>query len=199
MIKSKFFDLPKKEEENFELSEVKASEVFISKYLNKHYLKIKNLPEDILRLPSEEEMFFLQTDNSFNAFTFIPLVAKHQGIKELYASTYSINIRVIESLIELHDGGLVDQITLMISDSLIKRNPTTVDLLKALVNSRPNIKVLYSWNHSKVCIMKTAYNYFVVEGSGNWSENAFYEQYVFANSKGLFEFRKEMFTNAKLR
>jgi len=77
-----------------------------------------------------------------------------QGIKELYASTFSINIRVIESLVELHDAGIVEQITLMISDSLIKRNPITIDLLSALIRSRPNIKVVYSCNHSKVSLIK---------------------------------------------
>ncbi len=173
--------------------------MFISKFLSVHYRRIKSLPEDLLRLPSEEEFFFLQTDSSFNAFTFIPMVAMSQGIGELFASTYSINIRVIDALIELHDGGHVKEITLLISDSLIKRNPKTIDHLSALVSSRPNIKILYSWNHSKVCIMKTSLAHYVVEGSGNWSENALYEQYVLANSEQLFAFRKELFTNAKLR
>lgn len=198
MLKSKYFVLPDKLEDS-EALENNASELFISKYLNRHYQKIKNLSEDLLRLPSAEETFFLQTDNSFNAFTFIPLICKMQGIKELYASTYSINIRVIESLIELHDAGLIEQITLMISDSLIKRNPTTYDLLSSLIKSRANIKVLYTWNHSKVSLIKTEFSNYVIEGSGNWSENAFYEQYAFTNSKDVFEFRKEMFTNAKLR
>jgi hypothetical protein len=198
VIESRFFKLPEKEE-NENPEKRNSSEFFISKYLNSHYQKIKSLPDDLLRLPTDEEIFFLQTDNSFNAFTFIPIIAKHQRIKELYASTYSINIRVIESLIELYDGGLIEQITLLISDSLIKRNPTTIDKLSALAQSRGNIKVLYSWNHSKVCIMKTEYNHFVVEGSGNWSENALYEQYVFTNSKGVYEFRKSLFENAKLR
>ena len=199
MLESKFFKLPVEEFISSEASEVDASELFISKYLNKHYLKIKNLSDDLLRLPSPEEIFFLQTDNSFNAFTFIPLIAKLQSIKELYASTYSINIRVIKSLIELHDAGLVEQITLLISDCLRKRNPTTYDLLSALILSRPNIKVIYSWNHSKISLLRTDSNDYVIEGSGNWSENAFYEQYAFSNSKDVFEFRKQMFTNAKLR
>ena len=196
MLENKYFKIPKKEEFS-EALESNASELFISKYLNKHYLKIKNLSEDLLRLPAEEEVFYLQTENAFNAFTFIPMIAKQQGIKELYASTYSINIRVIESLIELHDAGIVEQITLLISDSLIKRNPTTIDLLSALVKSRANIKVVYSWNHSKVCLIKTAFSHYVIEGSGNWSENAFIEQYAFTNSKNVFDFRKEIFTNAK--
>lgn len=196
MLENKYFKIPKKEEDS-EALENNASELFISKYLNKHYLKIKNLSEDLLRLPAEEEVFYLQTENAFNAFTFIPMIAKQQGIKELYASTYSINIRVIESLIELHDAGIVEQITLLISDSLIKRNPTTIDLLSALVKSRANIKVVYSWNHSKVCLIKTAFSHYIIEGSGNWSENAFIEQYAFTNSKNVFDFRKEIFTNLK--
>jgi len=47
--------------------------------------------------------------------------------------------------------------------------------------------------------METASNYYVVEGSGNWASNAHYEQYLFANSKGLFDFRKTLFTEARLR
>ncbi len=196
MLKNKFFNIKNKDSEALL---VNASELFISKYLAMHYQKIKSLPEDLLRLPNEEEFFFLQTESSFNAFTFIPLIAKNQGIKELFASTYSINIRVIEALVELHDAGIVEQITLMVSDSLIKRNPTTINHINALISTRPNINLTYSWNHSKVCIMKTQFAHFVVEGSGNWSENALYEQYIFANSKQLYEFRKELFTHSKLR
>jgi hypothetical protein len=198
LLESKFFKIPTKKE-NSEALESNASELFISKYLNHHYQKITKLSEDLLRLPTPEEIFFLQTDNSFNAFTFIPIIAKMQGIKELYASTYSINIRVVESLIELHDAGIIEQITLMISDGLRKLNPKTFDLLSSLVNNRPNIKVQYTWNHSKVTLIKTETNFYCIEGSGNWSENALYEQYVFINSEGVYQFRKEMFTNAKLK
>lgn len=190
MLQSKYFAIPVQEEQETQKT---SSDLFLSKYLNKHYQRIKNLPDDLLRLPSPEEVFFLDTENAFNAFTFIVMVAKTQSIKELFASTYSINIRVIESLMELHDNGFIDKINLMVSDSLIKRNPTTIDLLSALVKSRPNIKVIYTWNHSKVSLMQTEYNYYVVEGSGNWSENALIEQYVFTNSQMVFEGRKKMF------
>ncbi len=197
MLASPFFDPNKKKE----ITQENPSSVdgFLSKYLLKHFNKIKLLSSDILKLPGEEEIFFLHTENSFNAFTFIPLVAKAQSIKELYASTYSINIRVIESLMELHDAGLIEKITLLVSDSLIKRNPTTNDLLKSMAASRPNVQVQYSWNHSKVCLMETECNYYILEGSGNWSENALIEQYIFVNSKDTYEFRKTLFTQAKLK
>ena len=118
MKKNKFFDIPgpKAPEE-----EKNSSEYFISKYLLAHYEKIKNLDNDLKRLPTSEEFFFLQSDTSFNAFTFIPLVGKKEEIKELYASTYSISRKVVDALIQLHDEGIITKITLMISDSLIKQ------------------------------------------------------------------------------
>lgn len=182
-----------------EIKEEKPSELFVSKYIAAHYQKISSLENDLMRVPTPEEFFFLQSDTAFNAFTFIPFVAKTYPIKELYASTYSISRKVIDALVELHDKGMIEQITLLISDSMIKRNPVTIDNLMGICSSRPNFKALYAWSHAKVCLLKTYDFHFVIEGSGNWAENAHYEQYVFANSKGLYDFRKELFTNVNLK
>jgi hypothetical protein len=195
VIKNKYFDLVAIQEKK----ENNSSAIHISKYLVAHYELIKKLDTAIKRLPTSEEFFFLQSDTSFNAFTFIPLVGKFEAIKEMYASTYSISRNVIDALVQLHDEGVIEKITLMISDSLLKRNPATIDYLKALISGRPNFEVTFSWVHAKVCVMETASNYYVVEGSGNWASNAHYEQYLFANSKGLFDFRKTLFTEARLR
>lgn len=179
--------------------EVESSGVWKSKLVVKHFEKIANLEDDLIRLPTPEEFFFLQTDKAFNAFTFIPFIAKHHPIKELYATTYSISRRTIEALIELHDKGMIEQVTLLISDSMIKRNPVTIDNLMAMQTTRPNLKVLYAWSQAKVTCIKTHHEHFVIEGSGNWSENAHYEQYVLANSKGLYDFRLQLFTNTNLK
>lgn len=179
--------------------EKKTSELFVSKYIASHYQKIASIENDLLRVPTPEEFFFLQSDTAFNAFTFIPFIAKTFPIKELHASTYSISRKVIDALVEMHDKGMIEQVTLLISDSMIKRNPVTIDNLMGICSSRPNFKALFAWSHAKVCIIKTHDFHFVIEGSGNWSENAHYEQYLFANSKGLYDFRMELFTNIKLK
>ena len=186
-----------------ELSEVKEEEegspVWVSKYLNTHFEKVANLKEDLTRLPMPGEIFFLQSDNSFNAFTFIPLIAKLFPVKELHACTYSISRKVIEALIELHDSGMIEQVTLLISDSMIKRNPVTIDNLMAMASTRPNVKVLYAWSHAKVCLLRTHDFHFVIEGSGNWGDNAHYEQYILLNDKGAYDFRMQLFTTSKLK
>lgn len=177
----------------------KTEELYISKYLASHYQKISNLEDDLMRVPTQEEFFFLQSDTAFNAFTFIPLVAKHYPIKELYATTYSLSRKVVDALLQMHDEGLIEQITILVSDSIIKRSPVIMDQLRAIIADKPNFTVLYAWSHSKVCLLRTHDDHYVIEGSGNWSENAQYEQYVFANSKGLYDFRMKLFTESKLK
>lgn len=191
-------DLVKKEGEDGSVSH-DAEPIFTSKYLAAHYRKVSSLENDLMRVPTPEEFFFLQSDTAFNAFTFIPLVAKIYPIKELHASTYSISRKVVEALIELHDSGKIERITLLVSDSMIKRNPLVIDNLMAMASTRPNVTVLYAWVHAKVCLLQTHEHHYVIEGSGNWSENAHYEQYVFGNSKGLYDFRMKLFTDSKLK
>ncbi len=201
MFKNKYFDIRRDPEGDTDvpLSKSLKSQKWISKYLATHFEKVSKLEEDLLRVPTAEEFFFLQADGAFNAFDFLLLIAKREPIKQLFASTYSISRRVIESLIELHDSGMIEQMTLFISDSMIKRNPVTIDNLMAMAKERPNMKVLYAWSHAKVCLMQTHSNFYCVEGSGNWSDNAHYEQYLFANSRGLFEFRMKLFTESKIK
>lgn len=193
-MENKFFDISKKKE----IVE-KPKEVWESKMILSHFQKLDNCNE-LKRLPSNNEHFFLQSDTAFNAFTFIPFICKNVRIKQLYASTYSISRRVIDALFELHEKGVVENITLMISDSMIKRNPIVIDNLMAMTKKKPNFTVQYAWVHAKVCIIETHHqDYYVIEGSGNWSENAQYEQYLFANSKGLYDFRLQLFTNINLK
>lgn len=194
---NKFFTLP--EPDVNEKIESSASGSFVSKYLAAHYQKVDAVKKDLKRLPEPEEFFFLQSDNSFNAFTFIPVVLENQSAQHLYATTYSINKRVINALVELHKNGLVDKITILVSDTILRRNPVTTDLLASVNREYANINVLFAWVHAKVCLIKTATAHYVIEGSGNWSENAYYEQYLFANCAKLFAFRKQLITDVQIR
>lgn len=193
----KFFTLPDKDAVS--AIATSASGSFVSKYLAAHYQKVASVKKDLKRLPEPEEFFFLQSDNSFNAFTFIPVVLENKTARHLMATTYSINKRVINALVELHRTGLVDKITLLVSDTMLRRNPVTTDLLAAVNREYANIHVLFAWVHAKVCLIETKEDYYVIEGSGNWSENAYYEQYTFANSENLFAFREKLITDVQIR
>ena len=167
----------------------KAS-MMATRFVDMHTQKINNIKDLTGRLPLPDEAFFLWTLNSFNAFTFIVYIIKTCGkIDELTLSTYSINNRILASLVKWYDKGFIDNVNISISDSVIQRNAKVYDALQSQSATR-NININYCWNHSKVTLMKTLNHHFVVEGSGNFSENAQHEQYLFTDSKQLYNFRQ---------
>jgi len=166
------------------------SEIKRIKFLDKHYSRIDNLKSLMGDFPAPGEAHFLWTLNSFNAFTFIVYVIKHCGkIEDLTLSTYSINDRILSSLTKWYDKGEIGQVNISISDSIRHRMPKVYDQLQSQSMTR-NMNVHYTWNHSKVTLMKTAAHHFVVEGSGNFSENAQNEQYLFMNDPEVYNFRR---------
>lgn len=161
------------------------------KFITIHENKIDSIKK-IMKLPEPGEIYFLWTENSFNAFTFIPFIIKQcKVIDRLIISTYSINQRIIESLMRYFHKGCIREIFILVSDSLKFRMPKVVDVMESLALAYDNIKIKYSWNHSKITLMQCGDDHFVMEGSGNWSENSRYEQYIFLNNQKVFDFRKE--------
>lgn len=172
------------------------SEARVLKFQKMHLERINNIKQLAGRLPEAGEIMFLWTLNSFNAFTFIVYTIKHCGpIDELTFSTYSLNERIFASLMKWYDKGEIKRITLLISDSIRSRVPKIYDLLRSQA-ARRDLQVIYAWNHSKVILMRAGEHRFVVEGSGNFSENALYEQYIYMNDERIYDFRKECIERA---
>ncbi len=172
------------------------SGIHVEKFLQLHEFRINSIKELNGRRPQENDMYFLWTVHSFNAFTFIPYIIRECGvISELIISTFSISTRIIDALTLLIDRGLVLSFHITISESIRQRQTDIYDRLMILSEAKP-VTVLYSWNHSKISLIRAGDNYFDVEGSGNWGENAQHEQYVFLNSKSVFEFRKNEILHA---
>jgi hypothetical protein len=185
----KFFDISQLDGPTDEPALDKAG-IHIERFLQLHEHRIESIKDLRGSLPGDGEIYFLWSVNSFNAFTFIPYIIRECGpIQELILATYSINIRIIDALIRLIDNGLVLSVDIFISDSIRSRLPKVYDHLMALVETKP-VRVKYAWNHAKIALIRAGDHYFDVEGSGNWGENAQHEQYVFLNSKRVFEFRK---------
>ena len=189
-MNSKFFNIDDIDDPGDDQPNADTSGIRIERFLQLHEQRIESIKDLTGRIPGDGEIFFLWTVNSFNAFTFIPFIIKECGpIQELILATYSINIRIIDALVRLIDKGLILSVDIFISDSIRSRLPKVYDHLMALVASKP-VRVMYSWNHAKIALIRSGDHYFDVEGSGNWGENAQHEQYVFLNNKNVFEFRK---------
>lgn len=182
----------------FSLDEIKQtpvaidkSELEVTRFLDAQQHKIGGVKELLNRLPAPGEAFFLWTVNQFNAFTFIPyLIDNTKCIDDLMISTYSINIRIIDSLSSFVQKNLVGNVYILISDSAKFRIPAVIDHLEQFRISFPNVTVRYAWNHSKITLMRCDDQFYVIEGSGNFSENSRHKQYIFLNSKHIYEFRR---------
>lgn len=168
-----------------------------SRFLNVEAHRVDNA-KDILRLPADGEILFLQTMGSFNAFTFVEFLSRMQHIEELWATTYSVSVSVLEALQEMQKRGKIGAIRLLISDSMRTRNPRVCDALNAWARGNDQVVVIYAWNHSKITLCKTSHGYYCIEGSGNWSKNAQYEQYVFCNDEQVYNLRRNLFKECKV-
>lgn len=167
------------------------SGAMVEKFLLSHDHRIESIKNLVGQLPRDNEIYFLWTVKSFNAFTFIPFVIKEIGtIDDLTISTYSISLRIIDALMKLIEAKKVLKVHLLVSETLQYRLPKVYDHLQALTAHRSEISVSYGWNHSKIALIQSGINYLVVEGSGNFGENAQHEQYIFYNSKRVYQFRQ---------
>ncbi|MBP1593024.1 MAG: hypothetical protein H6Q12_42 [Bacteroidetes bacterium] len=177
----------------FDIKELKRSMNDSRKYSHRfertYTVKLGKLKELCGKLPEENEAFFIETKKSFTAFTFIVYLIQHTGyINRLYIATYSTNERIINALIRWKEAGKIGTIHLHISETLKFRMPKVYQRLLQL-QQEGVLSITLAWTHKKITCMDTPAGEFIVEGSGNYGENAMQEQYIFLKSKQVYDFR----------
>jgi len=191
---TKFFDIKEKLKGPEKVEATKGDEgnsrALRIKFDAMHLQKLVTLKMLCGKLPDEKELIFIETTKSFNAFTFIVYLIKHAGrIDDLMIKTYSINARILDSLTARIHNNEVGNICLYIAESIRYRMPRVKDQIDTMTKEFENFTVEYAWTHQKVICARVGTDYYVVEGSGNFSENSAEEQYLFTKSKQLYEFR----------
>ena len=167
-------------------AELSRSRRFLDSFDVEMLFKVDSLKQLTRRLPRRGEIFFIETTKSFTAFTFIVHVLKAVGhIHHLYIATYSTNERIINALLRYRDRGQLESIHLHISETLRD------------LRDKGILQLTFAWTHKKVTCMDTPQGAFVVEGSGNYGENALEEQYIFIQSEKVYEFRSGQVPRAK--
>ena len=162
-----------------------------------HFIKAKQL-SDLCSKPKENEQWRIITEKQFNAFALILHLLETENIEEMYLAIYRINQPTVLSLIDFIESGKIKQATFVISSFFqsTKRPEQWALMLKSFCDKSENCKHVYTHNHSKILAAKTANNeYYIFEGSGNMSDNARIEQYIYENNKDVFEFHKEWMSN----
>ena len=169
--------------------EMTDSRLFSRRFETMLTFKLNSLKELCGRLPGDNEAFFIETQKSFTAFTFIVYLIRYAGrVNHLYIATYSTNERIINALLRWREKELIGSIHLHISETIKFRMPKIFVRLVQL-HQDGVIELSFAWSHKKITCLDTSAGFFVVEGSGNYGENAMEEQYVFLKNKEVYEFR----------
>lgn len=180
---NRYFDIKELEED------LDNNKCFSDSFENEMTYKVASLKQLYGHLPSLGQILFIETLKSFTAFTFIVYVLRStEYINHLYIATYSTNDRIINALLRYKNTGKIGSIHIHISETIKFRMPAIYQKLINL-NKEGVIQLSFAWSHKKVTCMDTTAGYFIVEGSGNYGENAMEEQYIFLQSKKVYDFR----------
>lgn len=170
------------EDGNFEMSDK-----LYRKFAEKTMQVIRKVEE--IGLPKKGWQTRIITMKAFNSVAIIKLIADKESISSAKLVIFAINQKAARTLIELKEGGRLNNCRLVISDI---RNAGIKDKSKAVTMLEPHFKIDFLKSHAKISVLETrAGNYYTIEGSGNFSYNARLEQYIIDNDKRLFDFSEE--------
>ena len=145
--------------------------------------------ENIPVPPKPGEVIFCYTTNQFNTMAFIVWIIRTIGkIRSLTITTYSIGATSINTIMKWYDAGHIEDIYFYIASYTKRISPKNIDLLTSQASARDRVTVSFGFNHSKILLAETDHGHFVITGSGNFSENAYNEQYTICNDERIYKF-----------
>lgn len=164
-------------------------------------LQLENLIENP---PKTNECFkLLSVGGGFSSIALINYIAEKEKILDLHVSTFRIGKKQFETLLKLHhnnkllNANFITSSMQQRSDSKAKYDGTNREYdYFAFIKSecvKNNWKIKVFDNHSKLILMRTPENYYVIETSSNMNENPKMEQFNWENEKQLYDWYLELF------
>lgn len=157
----------------------------------RHRRKISAVIERIadLGLPQQEQQYRLVTRRAFNAIEVLEYVCKTERVVNLKMAVYSINYDAAMILLDLLNRDRIGCVEICMSNLRNGAHRTKEQILNEKLIGHAKIDIFYCSSHAKSMACETeSGNYYCIEGSGNHAYNSRIEQYVFDNSKQVYEF-----------
>lgn len=162
----------------------------------------KQLSNLIKTPPQKDECYkMLSVGGGFSSIAVIKFIAEREKINKLYVSTFRIGKLQFEVLLRLRQNSKLDKAFFITSatqkradDKLIYKEKSYNYYNFVVTKCNENDwQIKYFDNHSKLILMQTDKNFYVVETSSNLNENPKMEQFSFENDKQLFEWYEQLF------
>ena len=157
--------------------------------------EVKQLRALMPKLPKYNEVFKLMSvRGGFSSLSLIMRVAEVEQITAMYCSTFRIGKKHFDRLKELHENNRLGNCYFLTSKTQENTDKITgYDYFDYIQKNLRAWKIKAINNHSKVILMKTKNNFYVVETSSNLNENPQIEQFSFENDEELFNWHLKLF------
>lgn len=150
--------------------------------------------DSLAKRPKKNQQYRLVTEKSFNAYALIKSVLSTGQIEELYIAIYRINEPKVVSICNLIESGNIKKATFVVSNFFreTKKPEVWADKLATFCDEHRDVaRIAFVHTHCKICLIHKNDDYYILEGSGNMSDNARIEQYIYENNEKAFNFHKE--------
>lgn len=153
-------------------------------------------------LPKKNEVIkSLSVGGGWSALAFIKWVGEKEKIEEMFVSTFRIgkkHFQELQLMYQKNQLGIVHFVTSATQKKVDGKavyngtNYNYYDYIQKVYEENGWDLKIYD-NHSKLILMQTKENYYVLETSSNLNENPKMEQFSFENDEKLFNFYKQIF------
>lgn len=174
----------------------KQARPFILNHSSREIIKLMG------QLPDAKTVYkLISFSGGFASESFIKAVADREPIEELTASTLRIGEKQFNYLSGLNDSGKLMKARFFVGS--IMKSDTKSEKYDyytrfCAVCEKNSWRHIVVNNHSKIILMRTEKNWYVLETSSNLNENPKIEQYSFENSKELYDFYYDFFDKLEM-
>ena len=152
--------------------------------------------------PKNNECFkMISVGGGFSSLSIIAYIAELETIDEMYVSTFRIGKKHFQTLCRLKTKGQIGTCHFLTSQSQEKIDETMTykgkkyNYYQYICETCDELgwKIKSFDNHSKLLLLKTPANNYVIETSSNLNENPKMEQFSWENDRELFDWYKKLF------
>lgn len=190
-----WYDKKEKQQENIVIDKAKhlKAKIKYDKIIGK---KARSFMEIVDGDLSENIQYRIVTTMSFNAISVLSYINDNYEIEEMYIVVYRMNQQSVLKIFDfINNSDIKSYIVLSSFFRENKRYEKWCEDLSNYASSHDNVRLGFAWNHAKVFLAKTKCGkHIVFEGSGNLSDNARIEQYIYENNEQSYKFHQNWIT-----
>lgn len=152
--------------------------------------------------PKTDECFkMLSVGGGFSSLGIIAYIGEREVIEEMYVSTFRIGKAHFDTLVKMHEKGRLKKAYYITSTTQERTDDTqiykgtTYNYFDYIVKMCSDIGWVIKTldNHSKLILIRTRNNFYVIETSSNLNENPKMEQFNWENDKSLYAWYEDLF------